>query len=159
MSQELYVDPVAQRYASSEMQALFSPMERAKTWRDVWIALARVEQKSGLPVSEEQVRALEKSRDEIDLDRVAEIERETRHDVMAHIHHYGEVAPEAAGIIHLGVTSCFVTDNADLVLFRRALQLTENRLLLAIHALGGFCRQQGQGYSQPKGIFCSTRNS
>ncbi|MGB1070583.1 MAG: lyase family protein, partial [Planctomycetota bacterium] len=142
MSQERYVDPVAQRYASSEMQVLFSPLERAKTWRDVWIALARVEQQSGLPVSENQVIELEKARDQIDLDRVAEIERETRHDVMAHIHHYGEVAPGAAGIIHLGVTSCFVTDNADLVLFRRALEMIENRLLLAIHDLGSFCRQQ-----------------
>lgn len=142
MSQERYVDPVAQRYASSEMQVLFSPLERAKTWRDVWIALARVEQQSGLPVSENQVIELEKARDQIDLDRVAEIERETRHDVMAHIHHYGEVAPGAAGIIHLGVTSCFVTDNADLVLFRRALEMIENRLLLAIHDLGSFCRKQ-----------------
>ncbi|OUU22026.1 MAG: adenylosuccinate lyase, partial [Planctomycetia bacterium TMED53] len=142
VSQELYVDPVAQRYASAKMQSLFSPLERAKTWRDVWIALARVENAAGLPVTTEQVAALERARGEIDLDRVAAIERETRHDVMAHIHHYGEVAPEAAGIIHLGVTSCFVTDNADLVLFRKALVAVENRLLLAIHALGGFCRQQ-----------------
>ncbi len=142
MSQERYVDPIAQRYASAEMQELFSPMERAKAWRGVWIALARVEKNSGLPVTQEQVEALENARDQIDLDRVSEIERETRHDVMAHIHHYGEVAPEAAGIIHLGVTSCFVTDNADLVLFRKALLMTENRLLLAIHGLGQFCRQQ-----------------
>ena len=89
MSQERYVDPIAQRYASAEMQELFSPMERAKAWRGVWIALARVEKNSGLPVTQEQVEALENARDQIDLDRVSEIERETRHDVMAHINHYG----------------------------------------------------------------------
>ena len=140
MSEELYIDPVAQRYASTEMQKLFSPLERARTWRDVWIALARVEQRAGLPVTTEQVQALENARDQIDLKSVARIEKETRHDVMAHIHHYGEMAPEAAGIIHLGVTSCFVTDNADLILFRKAMELTEDRLLRAIHSLADFCR-------------------
>ncbi len=142
MQQDHYIDPVAQRYASPAMQRLFSPLRRALTWRDVWIALARVENESGLPVSSEQVEALEQARDQIDLDRVAEIEKETRHDVMAHIHHYGEVAPEAAGVIHLGATSCFVTDNGDLVILKEALEMVRDRLLRSIHSLSTFCRDQ-----------------
>ena len=116
-------------------------MRRAQTWRDVWIALARVECRAGLPVTEDQVRALEQGRDQIDLDRVAEIEKENRHDVMAHIHHYGEVAPEAAGVIHLGATSCFVTDNGDLVILKEALVIIRDRLLRTIHSLAEFCRK------------------
>ena len=141
MDHDQYVDPVAHRYASKVMQRLFSPMRRAQTWRDVWIALARVECRAGLPVTEDQVRALEQGRDQIDLDRVAEIESEIRHDVMAHIHHYGEVAPEAAGVIHLGATSCFVTDNADLVILKEALVIIRDRLLRTIHSLSAFCRK------------------
>ncbi|MEC9476441.1 MAG: adenylosuccinate lyase [Planctomycetota bacterium] len=141
MDQEQYQDPVAQRYASAEMQNLFSPLRRALTWRDVWIALAKVEQEAGLPVTLDQVRALEEARDRIDLDRVSQIERETRHDVMAHIRHYGEVAPEAAGVIHLGATSCFVTDNADLMIIKTALCTVRDRLLRVIHALASHCRE------------------
>lgn len=141
MDQDQYQDPIAQRYASVEMQNLFSPLRRAMTWRDVWIALAKVEEKAGFPVTEDQVRALEEARDKIDLDRISEIERETRHDVMAHIHHYGEVAPAAAGIIHLGATSCFVTDNADLIIIKTGLCVVRDRLLRVIHALSSHCRE------------------
>ncbi|HIO66351.1 MAG TPA: adenylosuccinate lyase, partial [Planctomycetes bacterium] len=135
MDHDQYMDPVAQRYASDVMQTLFSPGRRALTWRDIWIALARVERDAGLPVTDAQVKSLEQARDQIDLDRVAEIESETRHDVMAHIHHYGEVAPDAAAIIHLGATSCFVTDNGDLVILKEALGIVRDRMLRTIHAL------------------------
>ena len=141
MDQDQYQDPVAQRYASVGMQSLFSPLRRALTWRDVWIALAKVEQEAGLPVTLDQVRALEEARDKIDLERVSEIERETRHDVMAHIRHYGEVAPDAAGVIHLGATSCFVTDNADLMIIKAAICTVRDRLLRVIHALASHCRE------------------
>lgn len=140
MDQDHYQDPVAQRYASVQMQELFSPLRRAITWREVWIALAKVEQQAGLPVTLEQVQALEEARDDIDLARVAEIERETRHDVMAHIRHYGEVAPAAAGVIHLGATSCFVTDNSDLIIMKFALGSIRDRLLRVVHELSSFCR-------------------
>lgn len=123
------------------MQKLFSPLRRALTWRDVWIALAKVEQEQGLPVTAEQVAALVGARDDIDLGRVAEIEREIRHDVMAHIRHYGEVAPVAAGVIHLGATSCFVTDNADLIILKSGLGCVRDRLLRVIHSLSDFCRK------------------
>ncbi len=141
MDHDQYMDPVAQRYASDVMQTLFSPGRRALTWRDIWIALARVERDAGLPVTDAQVKSLEQARDQIDLDRVAEIESETRHDVMAHIHHYGEVAPDAAGVIHLGATSCFVTDNGDLVILKEALGIVRDRMLRTIHALSTFCRE------------------
>ncbi|NRA76050.1 MAG: adenylosuccinate lyase, partial [Planctomycetes bacterium] len=144
MDHDQYQDPVAQRYASTEMRGLFSPLRRALTWREVWIALAKVEAEAGLPVTREQVQALEEARDEIDLDRVAEIENETRHDVMAHIRHYGEVAPAAAGVIHLGATSCFVTDNADLIILKIALGYIRDRLLRVIHELSSFCRDNAE---------------
>lgn len=139
-SADRYVDPVAARYASAAMQELFSPRNRALVWRDLWIALAEAEHEIGLPVSADQVSELRAHRDEIDFARVAELEAELRHDVMAHIHHYGELAPGARGILHLGATSCYVTDNADVILMRRALELTEARLLRAIHGLAGFAR-------------------
>lgn len=126
------------------MRGLFSPLRRALTWREVWIALAKVEAEAGLPVTREQVQALEAAREEIDLDRVAEIENETRHDVMAHIRHYGEVAPAAAGVIHLGATSCFVTDNADLIILKIALGYIRDRLLGVIHELSSFCRDNAE---------------
>jgi adenylosuccinate lyase len=138
---DLYVDPIAQRYASKTMQALFSPMHRARVWRDLWIVLAEAEHELGLPVTAAQVRELREQRDAIDLERVAEHEKQLRHDVMAHIHAYGEVAPGARGIIHLGATSCFVTDNADLIILRRGLDLVSDRLLRSIHALARFCRE------------------
>lgn len=137
-----YVDPVAARYASPAMQELFSPRRRALVWRDLWIALAEAEQELGLPVTAAQVAELRAKREEIDFDRVATLEAELRHDVMAHIHHYGELAPGARGIIHLGATSCFVTDNADVILMRRALELIEARALRVIHGLAGFARAE-----------------
>lgn len=135
-----YIDPIAQRYASEEIQKLFSPRRRARVWRQLWIALAEIESEMGLPVSAEQVSEMRSAIDNIDLDRIAEIEADLRHDVMAHIHHFGEVAPGAKGVIHLGATSCFVTDNGDLLLIAEASSIVSERLLRAIHSLAEFVR-------------------
>jgi adenylosuccinate lyase len=130
--------PLIERYSSREMATLFSPRVRHTTWRDLWIALARAEHELGFPVAAEQVVDLEVHRETFDWDRCAALEQELRHDVMAHVHHYGELASRARPIIHLGATSCFVTDNADLILFRRALRLLEQRLCGVLSALSEF---------------------
>lgn len=133
--------PLIERYASQDMARLFSPRARHGAWRDLWIALARAEHDLGFPVSAEQVRELEAHRDEFDWDRVAKYEKELRHDVMAHVHHYGDLCPTARPVIHLGATSCFVTDNADLLLYRQALRLLEQRLAAVLGALAAFAAQ------------------
>jgi adenylosuccinate lyase len=130
--------PLLERYASKEMAAMFSPRMRHGTWRDLWIALAKAERDVGFPVQQEQIEELEARRHEFDWARVAELEKELRHDVMAHVHHYGELAPKAKPILHLGATSCFVTDNADLVVYRQALLLVERRLCAVLAALQDF---------------------
>lgn len=133
--------PLIERYASREMARLFSPRERHTAWRDLWICLAEAEHEIGFPVTQAQIAELRRARDQFDWDRVAELEKELRHDVMAHVHHYGELAPTARPILHLGATSCFVTDNADLVLYRRALRLLERRLGAVVAALAQFAEQ------------------
>ena len=130
--------PLLERYASKEMAGLFSPRMRHGTWRDLWIALAQAEHELGFPVSREQIDELRQHRDTFDWQRVAELEKELRHDVMAHVHHYGELAKKAKPIIHLGATSCFVTDNADLIVYRKALELVERRLCAVLAALRDF---------------------
>ena len=130
-----YESPFSGRYASKEMQDLFSPQKRAITWRRLWIALASAEMKSGLPVTREQIDEMTANADKIDFVRIAEIEKQTRHDVMAHIRAYGEVCPKAAGIIHLGATSCYVTDNADIIIMREALEIVSAKLLTVIKNL------------------------
>ena len=135
---EIYQSPLTARYASEEMQKLFSARTRILTWRKLWTALARAESELGLPVTAEQVQALEEHQEEIDFDAAAERERRTRHDVMAHIYAYGKAAPEAEGIIHLGATSCYVTDNADLILFREALGLLRRELVGVLKNLAVF---------------------
>ena len=137
-----YVDPIAQRYASRGMNRLFSPLRKARTWRDLWIALAEAQHELGLSVTREQIDELQQHRDDIDLPHIAEHERRLRHDVMAHIHGYGDVAPTARPIIHLGATSCFVTDNCDLIVMREALVRVDERLLRMIHALAAFARKE-----------------
>jgi adenylosuccinate lyase len=134
--------PLIERYASREMAALFSPRTRHGRWRDLWIALAEAQRALGLAITEKQIAELRVRRDEFDWDRLAQLEKELRHDVMAHIHHYGELAPSARGILHLGATSCFVTDNADLIAMRDALRLLEGRLVAAIRPLAEFARAQ-----------------
>ncbi len=134
-----YRSPLSSRYATKAMLANFSDRRRALLWRDLWIALARAESELGLPVSNAQIAALEAAREQIDFGRVAELEASLRHDVMAHVHHYGEVADADAGkIIHLGATSCFVTDNAELVMIRQGLELLMDRLYTSLRQFSAF---------------------
>ncbi len=132
---DTYDNPLVTRYSSRAMRELFSPMRRTLVWRDLWIALAEAQHELGLDVTREQIDELRSTRDTIDLGRVAELERDLRHDVMAHVHHYGELAPLARPILHLGATSCYVTDNADLILQRDALALIEEGLVATCRAL------------------------
>jgi adenylosuccinate lyase len=133
----VYENPLTSRYASREMRELFSPDERTRGWRDLWIALARAEKRLGLPITDGQIAAMEAARDKIDYDRIAALEKELRHDVMAHLHAFAEHCPEAKPIIHLGATSCYVTDNADLLILRRGMDLILTSLVNVIDALAG----------------------
>ncbi len=135
---EYYESPLASRYASEEMLRLFSAQTRIETWRRLWVALARAEHRLGLPVTGEQVRELEAHISDIDFDCAARREKEVRHDVMAHVYAYGKAAPSAAGIIHLGATSCYVTDNGDLILYREALLHLRRSLLGVLGQLSDF---------------------
>jgi adenylosuccinate lyase len=134
-----YEHPLAARYASADMVRLWSPRTRFTTWRRIWVALAEAEHELGLPVTTAQVRALRRAVDDIDFRAAAEYERKLRHDVMAHIHAFGDAAPAARGVLHVGATSMDVVDNADLLLMRHALELVQRRLLGAIRALASFC--------------------
>lgn len=133
-----YESPLSSRYASDYMLELFSSDTRYKTWRKLWVALARAEHKLGLNVTEEQVKELEAHLDDIDYDVVAAREKEVRHDVMAHVYAYGQKAPGAAGIIHLGATSCYVTDNADVIIYRKGLMYLRGQLLILMKNLAAF---------------------
>jgi len=123
------------RYASDEILNLFSEKNRAITWRKIWIALARAEKELGIPIPEEAINEMEDKANEIDFKRISEIEKETKHDVMAHILHFGEVAPLAKGFIHLGATSCDITDNADLILIHQGLKILKKKLENLIYFL------------------------
>jgi adenylosuccinate lyase len=133
-----------ERYASREMAALFARRHRYRLWRRLWIELARCQQQLGLPIEAEQIEALEAVADAIDFERVAELERSTRHDVVAHLRHFAELAGEAGGILHLGATSAFVTDNADLLLQRKALELLERRLAAVMSGLSRFAQREAE---------------
>ncbi|MDP9801543.1 adenylosuccinate lyase [Arcanobacterium wilhelmae] len=133
-----YVSPLGERYASETMMELFSPRTRVATWRKLWVSLARAQHELGLPVSAQQVAALEAAADDIRFDVIEAREAEVRHDVMANVYSFGQVAPEAAGIIHLGATSCYVTDNADLVIYRDALDKVREGLVAVIANLADF---------------------
>ncbi len=136
-----YESPLASRYASDYMLGLFSADTRYQTWRRLWAALAKEERALGLPITEAQVRELEAHITDIDYDCVRAREKEVRHDVMAHVYAYGKAAPSAAGIIHLGATSCYVTDNADLILYRDGLRYLRGELLALLGNLAGFAEQ------------------
>jgi adenylosuccinate lyase len=138
--QTRYPHPLIDRYASAEMADIFSPRRQALTWRDLWIALAEVQQSLGVDIPDEVLAQMRAHRTEIDLDRVGELEKRLRHDVMAHVHHFGEIAPAAKPYIHLGATSCFVADNAGLVQMRDGLRLLRQRLKAAMHELADFAR-------------------
>ena len=136
-----YESPLSSRYASEYMLKLFSMDTRIQTWRKLWVSLAKAEMELGLPVTAEQVADLEAHIEDIDYACAAAREKEVRHDVMAHVYAYGKAAPSAAGIIHLGATSCYVTDNADLVLYRDGLKYIRKELLKVIANLSAFADQ------------------
>lgn len=138
MSKDRYESPLASRYASDYMLHLFSSDARFQTWRKLWVELARAEHDLGLPVTQAQVDELAAHVTDIDYDVVAQREKEVRHDVMAHVYAYGKVAPSAAGIIHLGATSCYVTDNADIILYRDGLRYLRGELLAVLGNLSVF---------------------
>ncbi len=141
MPTDRYESPLCSRYASQEMQSVFSDDRRFGCWRRLWLELARAEHRLGLPVSQAQIDELAQHLDDIDYARAKDEERRRRHDVMAHVHTYGAACPGAAGIIHLGATSCDITDNADLILIREALRLIETRLARAIDRLARFAQE------------------
>ena len=136
-----YDNPLIERYASREMCALFGPQKKFSTWRRLWVALAEAEHEMGLPVSQEQIDELKAHVDDVDFDAAAAYEKKLRHDVMAHVHAYGDLCPKARGVIHLGATSCFVTDNADCMIYREALEAVRNRLFIVIDRLANFASQ------------------
>lgn len=133
-----YVSPLSERYASREMQYIFSPEKKFKTWRRLWIALAETERELGLPITQEQIDELKKYQDDINFETAKEREKEVRHDVMSHVYAYGVQCPKAKGIIHLGATSCYVGDNTDLILMSEALFLVRKKLLNVLDELAGF---------------------
>jgi len=138
---ERFESPLVSRYAGEEMLRLFSPAARVRTWRRLWIALAEAQKELGLPITARQIAAMRRHADDINFARAEALERDLRHDVMAHVHAFGEQCPEARPIIHLGATSCDITDNADLVALRQGLRLLEGRLATVIGRLGGFARE------------------
>lgn len=133
-----YESPFCTRYASEEMQYIFSADKKFTTWRKLWVALARAEMKLGLNVTEEQVKELEEHINDIDYEVAAQREKEVRHDVMAHVYTYGKVCPKAAGIIHLGATSCYVGDNTDVIIMRDAMQIVRRKLINVMNNLAKF---------------------
>ena len=135
---DTYVNPLCSRYASRDMQQLFSPDRKFRTWRQLWIALAETEKELGLPITQGQIDEMIAHADEINYETAARYEAQVRHDVMAHVHAYGEQCPTARGIIHLGATSCYVGDNTDLILMVDGLKLIRSRLLSVIRGLASF---------------------
>ena len=138
---EKYESPLSSRYASDYMLRLFSANHRIQTWRKLWVSLAKAESTLGLPITQEQVTELEEHVADIDFACAAAREKEVRHDVMAHVYAFGKAAPSAAGIIHLGATSCYVTDNADIIIYRDALKYLRTELLKVIANLSSFADQ------------------
>lgn len=138
---DYYDNPLIARYASAEMSRLWGPQRKFRTWRRLWVALAEVEAELGLPITEGQLTELRAHVDDVDLELAAKYERQLRHDVMAHVHAYGDVCPAARGIIHWGATSCYVTDNTDLLLMREGLSIIRDRLVRVIDRLAKFARQ------------------
>lgn len=133
-----YTSPLSTRYASREMQFIFSADNKFRTWRKLWIALAETEQELGLAISDEQIAELKAHADDIDYAAAAAYEKKLRHDVMAHVHTYGDSCPAARGIIHLGATSCYVGDNTDIIIMRSALDLVRKKLVNVIAKLADF---------------------
>ncbi len=133
-----YQSPLSERYASREMQYIFSPDMKFKTWRRLWIALAETEKELGLPITDAQIAELKAAKDDINYDVAKAREKEVRHDVMSHVYAYGQQCPAAKGIIHLGATSCYVGDNTDVIIMREALYLVRKKLLNVMNELAKF---------------------
>ena len=146
MSNDRYVSPLSERYASREMQYIFSPDMKFKTWRRLWIALAETEKELGLPITQEQIDELKSHAEDINYEVAKERERQVRHDVMSHVYAYGVQCPKAKGIIHLGATSCYVGDNTDVIVMREALRLVKKKLVNVIAELAKFA---GEWKDQP----------
>ncbi|MCR4763314.1 MAG: adenylosuccinate lyase [Lachnospiraceae bacterium] len=141
MSSDRYQSPLSERYASREMQYIFSPDFKFRTWRRLWIALAEVEQELGLPVTDEQIAELKEHAEDINYDVARAREKEVRHDVMSHVYAYGQQCPKAKGIIHLGATSCYVGDNTDVIVMREGLLLLRKKLINVIDRLAKFAER------------------
>ena len=133
-----YVSPLSERYASKEMQYIFSPDKKFRTWRRLWIALAETEKELGLPITDEQIEELKRHADDINYDVAKAREKEVRHDVMSHVYAYGVQCPKAKGIIHLGATSCYVGDNTDIIIMTEALKLVKKKLVNVLSELSAF---------------------
>ncbi|MCU0707648.1 MAG: adenylosuccinate lyase [Pirellula sp.] len=144
MSEPVYDNPLISRYASREMAQLFSTEHRIRLWRELWIVLAETEKDLGLAISDSQIAQLKAFRSELNLEVANAYERKLRHDVMAQVHAYGDQCPDARGIIHLGATSCYVTDNSDLMMMRDALRLVRRRLRSCLRAMAMFARQHAK---------------
>lgn len=140
-NQPVYVNPLCTRYASREMQEIFSNDTKFRTWRLLWIALAESEMELGLPITQAQIEEMRQNVDNIDYEKAAQYEHKFRHDVMAHVHTFGDACPSAKGIIHLGATSCYVGDNTDIIVMRRGLMRIRELLLSAIEAVAAFAAQ------------------
>ena len=141
MSTDRYVSPLSERYASKEMQYIFSSDMKFRTWRRLWIALAETEKELGLPITQEQIDELKAHKDDINYDVAKERERQVRHDVMSHVYAYGVQCPKAKGIIHLGATSCYVGDNTDIIVMTEALKLVKKKLVNVIAELAKFAEK------------------
>ena len=141
MSTDRYVSPLSERYASKEMQYIFSPDMKFRTWRRLWIALAETEKELGLPITQEQIDELKAHKDDINYDVAKERERQVRHDVMSHVYAYGVQCPKAKGIIHLGATSCYVGENTDIIVMTEALKLVKKKLVNVIAELAKFAEK------------------
>jgi adenylosuccinate lyase len=141
VSDAFYENPLITRYASKEMARLLSTEHRIKLWRELWIVLAETQKELGLPISDAQIDQLKAFRSTLNLEVANGYERKLRHDVMAQVHAYGDQCPDAMPIIHLGATSCYVTDNSDLMIFRDALKMVRQRLLACLQAMAGFAKQ------------------
>ena len=138
MSNDRYTSPLSERYASKEMQYIFSPDKKFRTWRKLWIALAETEKELGLDITDEQIEELQAHADDINYDVAKEREKVVRHDVMSHVYAYGKQCPKAKGIIHLGATSCYVGDNTDIILMSEALEIVRKKLINVIAELAKF---------------------
>ena len=138
---EIYVTPLSGRYASKEMNKIWSPSAKYSTWRKLWIALAETERELGINITDEQIGEMKENVNNIDYDIVAQREKECRHDVMSHVYEFGLKCPKAKPIIHLGATSCFVTDNTDVILMREALKIVKQKLIVVINNLKEFAER------------------